>query len=115
MVCTPFRLRDKKRNLSQSSAGTGKNPAVPPGLAHCAHFCVLTYADFGNGGLLRRPYFAFAFPIALGSPFDPAAFAALTPAAARWLRGGRIYSLFLNGLNYYMRHGEICQEEMRFS
>ena len=27
--------------------------------------------------------FAFAFPIALGSPFDPAAFAALSPAAAR--------------------------------
>ena len=93
-------------------------PAVPPGLAHCAHFCVLTYADFGNGGPLRRPYFAFAFPIALGSPFDPAAFAALAPSAARWLRSGRVYSLFLNANNeptvtsMFIGSGKICQSRV---
>ena len=95
--------------------GQEQIPAVPPGLARCAHFCVLSYADFGNGDSLRRPYFAFAFPIALGSPFDPAAFATLAPSVARCVRGGWVYSLFLNGLVYYMPPAEICQEEMRFS
>ena len=114
---SPFRLREgiKKEPVPVFCWDRNRFPAVPPGLAHCAHFCVPTYADFRNGEPLRRPYFAFAFPIALGSPFDPAAFAALTPAAARWLRSGGVYSLFLNGLVYYIPHGEICQEEMRFS
>jgi hypothetical protein len=48
-------------------------------------------------------------PLALGSPFGFTLSAAIPPPATLWKKGGKIYSLFLIGLQYFSTLKMLCQ------
>lgn len=64
-------------------------------------------------GSLRLTYSgASPFPIALGSPFNPAMLAAIPASAALCATGSEVYLLFLNGFrlfHYYIPLCGVCQ------
>ena len=73
-------------------------PAVPPGLAQCAHLCVLAYADFGNEESLRLAYLISARP--------PTPILSVLPCRVSTIGGSlcvplRTYSLVICGFLYY--------------
>ena len=61
--------------------------------------------------LLRRTYWKGlpSFLIALRSPFGLILSAVISPSTALWGKGGKAYSLFLNGLGNYSTTPALCQ------
>ena len=96
------------------SNSSKKLPAVPPGLAHILKtrplIAYIHTPAFGNGEpLLRLAYSAFAFPLALRSPFGFMFFAAISLSAALCGKRGETYLLFLNGFVHCSTAARPCQ------
>ena len=87
---------------------------MPPGLAHILKtrplVAYIHTPAFGNGEpLLRLAYSAFAFPLALRSPFETLVRIAIPPPAILCAAFERFYLPFIIGLLYYITGTPICQ------
>ena len=96
------------------SNSSKKNPAVPPGLAHILKtrplVAYIHTPAFGNGEpLLRLAYSAFAFPLALRSPFGIAMLCRDFTARGSLKNRIKAYLLFLNGFVHCSTAARPCQ------